>query len=280
MTVTGAMRAALPAVLIAISAAADTQRVFRVYSLGFADGPSAEAAVRAAVSEGGRVVLDEPNRRLLVFATGAEHERIAALAAELARPPTMVRVEVRRRAIGRAVDAAGALGVVGTVGPGGTRLQLSPRVTAHSMEENSRNVQTLLVASGRSARLEVGERVPWLAWLEARALDWGLVSARIEWAQVGAFLAVEPTVVGEGDRRRIHVRLVPELNGIADGRPARIRFERVATELIAAPGETIRFGGSGVDREFYERFLIGVRGGSETGNVEYELTPTIVEPGR
>jgi type II secretory pathway component GspD/PulD (secretin) len=276
------MKMTLMAIVAAAGmAAAGTNRVFKTHSLGFTDTAAAEQTARSIVSPGGNVVLDRANNRLLVFATDEEHAQLAGLAAELAAPPKVVRIEVRHSGGGRQTERSGSLGISGSgiVAPGGSAgtLRLNPSLTHTTTDTRDNAVQTLTVSSGRSATLHVGEDVPYVGWLVTRAMDWGLLQGVIQWQKVGAFLAVEPTVIGEGPQALIRVRLTPELSGIVDGNPYRIRYQRAATEVVVAPGQTIQIGGATQDREFYSRFLIGMSRGGEHHTVSIELTPTIVE---
>lgn len=276
------MKTLLMAVVLAAGlAAAGTNRVFKIHSLGFADAAAAEQTARSIVSPGGNVVLDVANNRLLVFATDAEHAELAKLSAELSAPPKVVRIEVRHSGGGRQTERGASLGASGGVGVspsgGSGTLRLNPTLTHTTTDTSDNTVQTLTVSSGRSATLHVGEDVPYVGWLVTRAMDWGLLQGVIQWQKVGAFLAVEPTVIGEGPQALIRVRLTPELSGIVDGNPYRVRYQRAATEVVVAPGQTIQVGGATQDREFYSRFLIGMSRGGDHHAVNIVLTPTIVE---
>lgn len=256
-----------------------TGRVFRVHDVGFADPDAIAEIARAALSEGSRLVVDAPRRRLLIYATETEHAHIAELARSAAAPPPMVRIEVRRRAAGRSREMDAEVGVGGTVEVRGNRassdIALQPRLGWRSSETSEDRVQTLAVLSGRSASIQIGEEVPYLEWLQQCAMGWGVTATAVRWRTLGASLAVEPTVIGQGPNRRVLIRLVPELSGESDQGPLRWRFERVATELIAAPGETVRFGGSSTHADFYDRFLVGIRRGGRHDRIEFELTPTV-----
>jgi hypothetical protein len=267
-----------------VAVAGETNRVFKAHALGFTDAAAAEPIARGIVSAGGNVVLDAKNNRLLAYATAEEHARLAAMAGELSAPPKMVRIEVRNTGAGRQTERGGSLGMSGgvTVGPGGAggAIRLNPTLTHTTTEVRDHTAQILTVASGRAATLHVGEDVPYAGWLVTRALDWGLVQQVVQWQKVGAFLAVEPTVIGEGPQALIRVRLTPELSGMVDGNPYRIRYQRVATEVVVAPGQTVQIGGAAQDRDFYSRFLIGISRGGAHHAVSIELTPTIVEMAR
>ncbi|MCX7819626.1 MAG: type II and III secretion system protein [Kiritimatiellae bacterium] len=258
-----------------------TGRLFRVHEIGFADPDAIAEAARAALSEGSRLVVDAPRRRLLVFATESEHSQIADLARAAAAPPPMVRIDVRRRAVGQTseLDAGAAVGGTVVIAPSGSSADISvrPRAEWRASDTSEHLVQTLTVLSGRSASLQIGEEVPYLEWFQQCALGWGLTAAAVRWRAVGASLSIEPTVLGQGEHRQIMIRLVPELSGVSEHGPLRWRFERVATELIVAPGQTVRFGGTSTHADFYDRFLVGIRRGGRHHKIEFELTPTVVD---
>lgn len=260
---------------------ASTSRVFRVHDVEFADPDTIAEIARAALSDGSRLVVDAPRRRLLLYATEAEHAQVAELTRSAAAPPPMVRIEVRRRTVGRSRELAAATEVGGTVDIGGGRvsgeLTLHPQLGGRSSETAEDLVQTLAVLSGRSASLHIGEEVPYLDWLQQCAIGWGITTVAVRWRAVGASLVVEPTVIGQGSNRRVLIRLVPELSGVSERGPLRWRFQRVATELVAAPGETVRFGGSSTHADFYDRFLVGIRRGGRHDKIELELTPTVTD---
>lgn len=280
------MKSLLLGVVLAagIVSAADPGRVFKVHSLGFADGPAALEMAKVIVSPGGNVALDPANNRLLAFATPEEQEQLAALADQVAAPPAVVRIEVRHIGSGRetesttAVEADGGV-VIGGGGASGS-VRIRPVLTRRTTETEDNTAQILTVSSGRTAKLRVGEDVPYIEWLMTRAYGWGLAQAGIAWQKVGAFLVVEPTVIGDGPQALIRVRLTPELSGLVDGNPYRVRYTQTATEVVVAPGQTVQIGGLNQDREFYSRFLIGRSRTGEQRAMTIELTPTLVRLAR
>lgn len=276
----------LPAVLAALlleASAADPERSFRVHPVGYADPAAAEEMARAIVKGDGRVVLDEKHNRLLVFATAEEHLELEKMAAQFNVPPKNVRIEVQFAGGGRAVETGAGVGVQGgvVVDGGGVShggVVVSPRLEHRETRTTENAVQTLLVASGRSGALRVGESVPYVEWFMQRAVGWGLLQTAIRWQEVGSFLVVEPTVIGEGASATVRIRLTPELSGLVDGHPHRVRFAQAVTEVVAASGQTVRLGGVAQDKEFYSRFLIGMDRAGVRQSTDIWLTPTLVEP--
>lgn len=268
------------AALIPLCLLAVPSRVFRVYDGAYVDPDVLREAAASIVSPGGRVTTDAANRRALVFATEGEHDKIQALIRELNRPPKNVRIEVEFRDRSEAEDVDFSLVGKGRIvlGDGGpdSRVLVRPRIQAARRESRDVTRQMVIVASGREGRIRVGERVPYLQWFNQMGAAWGYLDAEVEWTDVGAFLAVEPIVSGDG--RRILLRLTPELSGLVDGNPYRTRFERVQTEVVVADGETVDLGGLTNENDFYDRFLVGRRGSQTTRSLDIRLTPRIVEP--
>jgi hypothetical protein len=269
--------------MLVLGAAAEpappADRTFRVYPLGYGEPAAVETMARAAVGEGGQVTLDPVGRRLMAWATAAEHAHLDELMRAVAAPPANIRVEVRFAGEDERSAFEASVGVDGgaVITPGGVEggIRLRPRLRAESERGRGDARTSILVSHGRSGSLRVGETVPQADWLMQQAWGWGLVSVEIRWQEVGAFLTVEPERIGTGDDTRIRVRLTPELSGLVDGRPERIRFTRAATEVVVRPGEPVRLGGLGRDREFTRRFLAGIERGSQRAREDLWITATL-----
>lgn len=267
--------ALLAALLCARAAEPEEGRFFRVHPLGFVEVEMAEAAAKAIVGPGGSVIPDRRNQRLLVRATEQEHQRLAEALAAINRPPVNVRIDVdfdeagdaRQRGVGVVTEG------VYRSGQGG-RVAIGVDLTDRSTQFSGRARQTLVVASGREATLRVGERVPWLEWIETWGRNAGVFESRVRWQDVGAFLVVQPTVIGNGPD--IRIRLIPELSGRVEGQPHRIRFAAAATEVIARAGETVSLAGLAQSNEFYSRFLVGFDNAGGRRSLNITLTPSLL----
>lgn len=260
--------------------AEEPPRTVRVYTLPPGQIPAAEEAARNVVREGGTVVADAARGRLIVAATEEEHERLGAILEPLQELPKNVRIDVQF--IARAATHEGAAGAQGSgrvvVHDGDTHatVVLRPELHARSDRAASQLVQTLTVASGREARLAVGEEVPYLEWMLEYGRRGGVLVEQVRWQRVGAYLTVIPTVLGAGPW--IHVRLVPELSGTVEGQPYRVQFVQAATEATVREGETIQVGALQKDEEFYSRFLVGAARGGAHASLDIRLTPHIAGP--
>lgn len=265
----------LATLLCARAAASEEERFFRVHPLGFVEIETAEAAAQAIVGPGGSVIPDRRNQRLLVRATEPEHRRLAEALAAINRPPVNVRIDVDFDEAGDAQQRGIGITTEGVFHSNqGGSVAIGVNVADRSTRFSGRARQTLVVASGREATLRVGERVPWLEWIETWGRNAGVFESRVHWQDVGAFLVVQPTVIGTGPD--IRIRLIPELSGRVEGQPHRIRFAAAATEVIARDGETVSLAGLAQANEFYSRFLVGFDSTGGRRSLNISLTPSLL----
>lgn len=272
------IRAALAALFIccSIAEAAEPTR-FEIYPLGHADMESTLETVRHFIGNEGHVTPDTIHQRLLVVTTPERHARIADLMNKLAGPPRNVLIEVEMRSAGQETESALSLGASGDLtverdGLSGT-ITLRPSAAHHTTTRSGTARQSLLVGSGREAVLRVGERVPYLDWITDYGIRGGIISTRLAWQQVGSFLVVQPTIIGDGPE--VRVRITPELRGLVNGRPEHVRFSTLTTDVLARDGETMDLGGVGQQSEFFSRFLVGAGRGGAAQSMEIRLTPRI-----
>lgn len=262
--------------LMAVLARAEDNR-FEVYPLGLADGASIELMARTIVGADGTVTLDTRNQRLLVLATDAQHKRIAEIVSKTAITAKNVNIEVSfgGASSGREKEASvgGNVEVQRDEGISRVHWKVQPRVIDRTVSETSNAKQQLLVASGREGRLRVGEQLPYLTWLVDYGLAHGAIREQVQWKDVGSFLIVEPTILGDGPL--IRIRIIPELSGTVNGSPMQTRYAAAATEVTVTDGETVTIGGGEQNRDFYERFLFGVRRGGAAERISISLTPRI-----
>jgi type II secretory pathway component HofQ len=254
---------------------------FEIYPLGSSDGAALETIVRTMVGADGTVTFDSAHNRLLVLAQPDQHKQIAAIMSKSAVSPKNVSIEVNflggESSKTRGASVNGGVVVERSGGSTGVRYKVQPQVIDNSIQTTENTKQMLMVASGREARLRVGETVPYESWLVNYGLTYGYIQKQIAWRDVGSYLVVEPTVIGDGPMVRI--RVTPELSGTVNGSAQATRFAAVSTEVTVNDGETVTIGGAAKDSEFYERFLIGGfrSGGSRRMNIT--LTPHIMDLG-
>ncbi len=250
---------------------------FEVYPIGTMDMDSTLESVRAFVGDEGNVTPDPVHQRLLVATTPERHAQIADLMRKLAVPARNVLIEVAIDSAGNqdqsefSVSGSGDINL-GSGGIGGT-IKLQPKIINQTTTMTGREVQTLLVSSGREASLRVGESVPYLQWFNEYGFNYGWNMPQLAWQEVGSFLVVQPTVIGDGPLVRI--KLTPELRGLVDGKPEHLRFTAVSSEVVVSDGQSVSLGGLDQNRDFYDRFLVGVARNGGTQSLNVRLTPRI-----
>lgn len=254
---------------------------FEIYPLGLSDGPAMEQMVKAVAGPDATVTLDARNQRLLVLAPPERHQKIADLFAKSAVTPRNVRIEVvfsgGEIETERGASVTGRAEVERVDDVTGVKFKIRPRVVDNAVDISTTTKQQLLVASGREGRLRIGESVPYQAWIMNYGVAHGVIQQQIAWQEVGSFLVVEPTVIGDGPL--VRVKITPELVGTVNGAPQTTRFAAAATEVTVADGEPVTIGGAAKDAEFYSRFLIGVSRAGSSRRLNITMTPHILAPG-
>lgn len=259
-------------------ATAGTNLVFRVHPLMFADPEPAADLARQIVSPAGKVTLDTAHGRLLVMATEDQHRQITDLIRQISVQPPNVQIQVRIRDAGS--DASRGIGVtsahggviVGNSVRGGGEIRgfLGDQTTLSSRD----SVQLLTVSSGKRAWINVCEETPYVEWFLDYGVRFGYLQAGIAWRQVGARLAVEPRVIGDG--QMLQVKLIPELSYFVDNKLMTTAFINAATEVTVANGAEFHVGSTDQNREFMNRFLIGSDRTRQQRAVDIVLKATIL----
>lgn len=258
-------------------AAAEEPTRFEVYPLNGAEIESTAELVKTLAGPDGQVSLDPKHQRLLVVTTPDNHARIAEALRKLAVPDRNVLIEVQSDYADNARRAEVSISSSGewSSGSGGLGgvIRIEPRIQNQTTARSGTSTQLLLIGSGREGALRVGEQVPHLTWIMDYGRRGGWVTAQWEWQEVGSFLVVQPTVLGNGPM--IRVRVIPELRGRVEGRAEHIRFASLATEVVARDGETVSLGGLADRSEFTDRFLVGLTSDGRAERLDIRLTPRI-----
>jgi type II secretory pathway component HofQ len=254
---------------------------FEIYPLGSSDRAAMQRIVQSMVGADGTVTVDANHNRLLVVATAEQHKQIAAIMTKAAVSPKNVSIEVNfsggEDSYSKGASVGGQVAVERADDVTKVRFKIRPQVTDNSIQTTDNTKQQLMVSSGREARLRVGETVPYETWLVDYGITYGFIQKQIAWRDVGSFLVVEPTVIGDGPM--ISIRITPELSGTVNGSPQATRYSSVSTEVTVRDGETVTIGGAAKDSEFYSRFLIGGYRSGGSRRVNITLTPHIMEVG-
>jgi len=251
----------------------------KVYSVHSTDPAEIIELITVMTPDTNGLSIAAAGKKLVVRGTPEQHRIVKDILHDLNAPPKNVRIDVQFERSGRIIDKEAGIRPKGPIiireGEG---LSGAIEVTLRNQSTASREnvMQMLVAASGRSASLRVGETVPYLAWLHQYGHRWGYIrEIGIEWRDVGAFLSMEPVILGNG---LIRIRLIPELSGrLEDGSRETIRFTRVATEIIARDGVPVSIGGFSEHQDFYSKFLIGRSRGEKSSITDITLTPRILD---
>jgi hypothetical protein len=194
--------------------------------------------------------------------------------------PRNVRIVVtgtsERTARQQGVEASGA-GRVGNVRIGGGRFPpesgVAVRGTASRSRSRDETRQELLVMSGGRGEIVVAREIPYADWFQVWGQGHGLWQPGIQWKEVGARMLVEPVIVTDDTLR---VRLTPSFSYLLDGRSLTTAVTQLSTEVMAREGQEIDLGGVPFsDRQFLEKFLVGVNEYGETVQTRITLKASI-----
>jgi len=259
-------------------ATAQTNRIFRVHPLIFAEPALVTEQARAIVGADGKVTLDEPRNRLFIMATEDQHRQITDLIKQVSVPPKNIQIQVRMNDDSAATSVgAGVTGVRGgVVIGGGVQGRVSGRgfIGNNTVQTSVNAAQFITVSSGRRGSINVSEEVPYVDWFLDYGVRFGYLQAGLAWRQVGARMLVEPRVVGDGTM--INVKLIPELSYFVDNRSLSTAFINAATEVTVANGAEFRIGSTAQNREFMSKFLIGYDRSRRQRAVDIVLKATIL----
>jgi len=262
-------------VLLAISfftvcSVALAQKSFEAYPLGNNDPAALTETAKAIVGPEGAVVLDGKGNRLLVIADAEQHKSLAEMFSKIPVIGKNVFIEVRFTTVGRTKDSGASVEAGGEISKTGSKIVIKPQVHHMTTETGGETVQSIMAASGSAARIQVGTSVPMMEWFVDYGWRWAAIHERMHWNEVGAFLTVEPTIIGDGPE--IKLVLTPELSGLDYDKPCCVKFTRASLEVTALNGVPVRIGGLEKDEEFYSRFLLG--GSSQEDSCALDITLT------
>jgi hypothetical protein len=244
------------------------------YTVLHANLESVRETVAELLGTEGQVLVDRVGGRLIVNTTASRHVLVEQLLKGLDVALMNVRIEVRLKLRELTTERGGSIGGSGRSSSsrrdGSAEFKIKPRVHDDRTQENEDIQQILLVESGSEGSLRVGESIPYLGWLQEYGVNRRLFPSEIVWQEVGAFLTVQPQVIGTGPL--IRLRITPELRGLVDHNPLRVKYSTVTTEVTVQDGETVDLGGLNKNRDFYGRFLVGMDRDNNERSLEITLT--------
>jgi hypothetical protein len=249
----------------------------KVYRVNYADPQELAEIIPVLLTDTHGVVAQAVERQLIVKGTAAQQEAVRQILRDLDAPPKNIQIDVQFGGSGQSAAREAGIAPRGpiVIRNGEIHGAVEGRFSERSSSSRENTRQMLVAMDGHSASLRVGERVPQIEWLTEYGYRHGYVrETGIVWRDVGAFLSIEPTIVGPG---LIRVRVIPEISGrLEDGRRERIQFTELATEITAADGQTIHIGGFSQDKDFSSRFFLGGSSGGQSASTDITLTPHIL----
>ena len=257
----------------------DPSYKLEIYRLKFSDSESVLSMLKDIYIHDANVRMAGTGSKLFIRASSAQHAEISAVVNELDIKRKNVRIDVQFVGSGRDSSDGVAIKTSGGViynkdGVSGN-ITLKPSIHSRSTTTSSSTTQILMAMSGTRASLRIGEKIPYLTWIMDYGFRYGLIAANVEWQDVGSFLSIEPTIIGDGPM--IRVRLVPELSGLVDGHRHQIRFVQAATEVTVRDGQSVQIGGANQSSEFLSRFLVGIDRQGSSSALSIGLTPRIMD---
>lgn len=265
----------LLALFFALCSAALAQKSFEAYPLGNNDPSALTEAAKAFVGPEGAVVLDIKGNRLLVIAEKEQHKALADMFSKIPAFGKNVFIEVRFINKSRTKDSGASVEAGGEISSRGSKIVVKPQIHHMTTETGGQTVQSIMTSSGSKARIQVGTSVPMMEWFVDYGWRWAAIHERMHWNDVGAFLTVEPTIIGDGPQ--IRLLLTPELSGLDYDQPSSVMFTRASLEVIALNGVPVRIGGLEKDEEFYSRFLLGGTSLEDSYALDITLTAWITD---
>ena len=261
-----------------------------IYEFSHATPAYVEQALRTMMTNDGteKLLVNAPRREAMVLASEAVHRQIAGAMKQIDKPRRNVSIKVDFRGgsygVQRSVTLEGARGyeeLPPRLGNSSSRYRVQPMVRNQTMKQIHNQTQMLTVIEGGRAELMVGERVPFQAWLENFGTVWLPQQSNLdfEWDEVGSFLLVEPTVLGDGPRPLIRLKVIPELRGKVDERFVRLEYTKAITTVTVASGQTVNIGGLRKHPTFYEKFLAGYNRSGQAEAVNISVTPSVFNTG-
>lgn len=253
----------------------DNVKVYRVYN---AEPDEIIDVIKIMVPDAENLTIQTAGKKLVAKGSAEQHRIIREMLRELDTPPQNVRIDVQFNTTAR--NSAREAGIQQTgpiiINNNGISGSAEVRLNHQNTSRRENVTQSLVASSGHHASLHVGETVPYLTWLHEYGRRWGYIrETEIEWQDVGSFLVMEPTILGNS---LIRIRLTPELSGrLKNGERQTIQFTRVATEIIVKDGATVSIGGFSENKEFYSKFLIGRSHNENSTITDITLTPSILE---
>lgn len=244
-------------------------KLTRTYPVNSGDFTEVKKSIEALLSPQGKVIALEPQRKLIVQDIPSSLSLIDSVMQEVNAPKPNVRIDVTLQEFGDEIQRQ--FTVEGRTKIGGidvgNREDRGGRVTLKNQNggNDSLNAQFLVVQSGGSAAIQIGEEVPFVDYFWSYANGLGLVTGVPHWQKIGSQLRIRPMVVGE----LITVELLPEITSLVETNPETVQFRKLATTVTIANGGSMVIGGFDNATEEFNRsfFNRGKNKNTRVGNI-------------
>lgn len=258
-----------------LSLHAEAPLVSKTFSYGSATVEDLKEALPQVLSPRGKFVFVQATRKVVVQDEADHLEAAGAIIAELSKVPANarnVRIDVTLQEISgtreRSVSTRGTIRVDPI-----ERNDLQVSGTDQNRSSDRMVSQFLLVQSGRSATLQVGEEIPMVDYFYNYAIEGGYIQASpVRWQNIGSRLSVLPRIIGN----QIEITVTPEITTLIDAREQVVSFTKLATTVTVVDGGTITLGGfDGASAEFNKGFFS--RGAKSTARVGSFTLKAVIE---
>ena len=235
-----------------LSAASWAQPQVKVFTLANRPASATIDMVKTVLLPGDTVIADERLQRLVIKADPQRLEEVRKLLEQIDVPAPQVWITVNQ--MGSNPSSGSGAGVV--FGPHGARAGGG----AYSNTQDVATSQQLLVMSGESGMLTVGEDLPVVQpfWTWVNGL--GMVPPGVTFQRVSTGFAVEPTVIG----KKVRLRLTPWMSYLGAQGPQRVMFSQSATQVTLNDGETMTVSGGSVSQSTQSQAFGWILGGAQT----------------
>ena len=246
----------------------------RLRAMSFAE---AEGIVEPLLSDDGKLTYAESRHILVIHDYPDKIEAIKKVIKKLDSEPVNIRIEVTFDEVGQ--DQRGSIdvkpqGLRVDTGKGSPRIKgrAKVRIRSGTTDFDEVNTQWVLAASGRPARIWVGQTVADALWIGKLAVRNGWWEPEFVWHDLGASLWILPRLVGDN---HVQVEVYPRISARGKQRLS-YDVKEVSTTVIAADGQTVSIGGMDKGRNRFYRRLFGIGKVYNGRGLAITLTPHIM----
>jgi len=232
--------------IILFSNTLHSQNITRITKSYFVEDASlndVKASIQGLLSPKGNIIVVDKQKKLIVQDYADNMDLVESLMKEINAPKPNVRVEVTMTEITSETDRDFDLNV------------RKRKLTVRDLNSgaDSLNSQFLMVRSGGSATIQIGEEIPFNDYFWNYASGLGLIGTiETRWRSIGSRLSIKPTVSGKW----ITVEVTPEISALVDAKNEIIRFRNLATTVTVEDGGSVPIGGfDGANDEFNRSFF-------------------------